>query len=61
MRELIDERNERRTVLNQTAACIGIGDIAHLLIGNGEALQASRSDCLVQHDNKLKFESIVLA
>ena len=36
MRELIDEQNECRTVLNQTAACVSVGDIAHLLIGNVE-------------------------
>ena len=56
MRELIDERDERRTVLNQTAACVSIGDIAHLLIGNVEKpceLLAVRR-CLVQHDNKLR-------
>ena len=56
MRELIDERNERRTVLNQTAACVSVGDIAHLLIGNVEKpcelLTVGR--CLVQHDNKLR-------
>ena len=54
MRELIDERNERRTVLNQTAACVRISDIAHLLIGNvekpRELLAVGRR--LVQHDTR---------
>ena len=34
----VDKRHQRRAVFDQPAACVGIGDIAHLLVGNVQEL-----------------------
>lgn len=31
LREAVDERHERTAVSEQAAACVGVGDVAHLL------------------------------
>lgn len=55
MREAIDERHQRRAVFDQPAACISVGDIAHLLAGNIQEFgQLTAVGCrLVEHDDKL--------
>ena len=54
--ETIDKRYQGTTVLDQTAACIRVGDIAHLLVGDVEELRQLLpvGSCLIQHDNELR-------
>ena len=35
----VDKRHQRRAVLDQPAACVGVGDIAHLLVGDVQELR----------------------
>ena len=55
VRKTVDKRHQGRTVFNQAASGVRIGDIAHLLLGDiqqmGQLLPVARR--LVEHDDEL--------
>ena len=56
-RKAVDKRHQRRAVLDQPAASVGIGDIAHLLVGNVQELRelGTVGRRLIEHDNELRI------
>ena len=56
MRKTVDERHQGRTVFDQAAPGVRIGDIAHLLLGDiqqmGQLLPVARR--LIEHDDELR-------
>lgn len=53
--ETVDKRHQRRAVLDQPAACVGVGDIAHLFVGDVQKLRelGTVGERLIEHDYEL--------